>query len=266
MNAVTVDVEDWYHCLEADPNKWADFEDRVVASTRRCLDLFEQCDTRATFYVLGDVSTRHPELVAEIDAAGHEIGSHGSSHRFVYDQSEAEFESDVSASLQCLRGIVDQPVESYRAPYFSITKRSLWALPILQKLGIRFDSSIFPVLNHRYGIPTAQRLPHEIADDLLELPITTFRMGALNVPCGGGVYFRFLPYRTSRWIFEHLNERQEPVVFYLHPWELDPGQPRLPVPRGLRLRHYWDLDNTESKLRRLLTDMSFGAVRDVFAA
>ena len=111
-----------------------------------------------------------------------------------------------------------------------------------------------------------KRLPHEIADDLLELPISTYRLGALNVPCGGGVYFRFLPYKTSRWMFERLNENQEPVVFYLHPWELDPEQPRLPVPRALRLRHYWDLDNTADKLRRLLTDMSFGAVRDVFAS
>ncbi|HYJ78475.1 MAG TPA: polysaccharide deacetylase family protein, partial [Longimicrobiaceae bacterium] len=158
-NILTIDVEDWYHPLDEDPANWARYEDRIVLATRRVLQVLADNDTHATFFVLGHVADRHHELVREIHRAGHEVGCHGYEHRFVYRQTPAEFESDVGRAARLLSSITGEPVVSYRAPYFSITKKSLWALPILRDLGFKYDSSVFPVHNHRYGIPDAPRLP-----------------------------------------------------------------------------------------------------------
>lgn len=264
MNTMTVDVEDWYHPLDQEPGNWPRYEDRIVPATRRVLSLLDAARTTATFFVLGHVAERHPELVWEIHRAGHEVASHGHEHRFVYRQSEQEFEADVARSAGFLRGLVGQPVNAYRAPYFSITARSRWALGVLHRLGFAYDSSIYPVFNHRYGIPSAPRQPHRLEEGLTELPIATFPIGPLNLPCGGGVYFRFLPYAITRRLFARLNARGEKVVFYLHPWELDAGQPRIPLPPALGMRHYWGLAGTERKLALLLRDLRFGSVRDVF--
>jgi polysaccharide deacetylase family protein (PEP-CTERM system associated) len=265
MHVLTVDVEDWYHPLDPEPGHWPRYEDRVGASTRRLLRLMEEEGARATFFVLGHVAERHPELVREIAAAGHEVASHGTLHRFVYRQTPAELEADVRASRDLLADLAGAPVRGYRAPYFSVTRASLWALPVLRDLGFAYDASIHPVLNHRYGIPGAPRLPHRTAEGLLEVPPSTFPLPGMNLPCGGGAYFRLLPYAVTERLLSRLDAAGERIVFYLHPWEIDPGQPRMRVRAGLRWRHYHALDRTEARLRRLMRRFRFGSVRDVLA-
>ncbi len=263
MNALTIDVEDWYHCLEPDPAQWHRFEDRITGAVRRTLDVLEPSGTKATFFVLGHVADRHPELVAELHALGHEIASHGQEHRFVYQQTPAEFESDVSRNVSTLSAIIGAPVRGYRAPCFSITRQSLWALPILKKLGMAYDSSIFPVVNHRYGIPDAPRFAYDALEGLREWPVSTFRLAGINLPFAGGAYFRLLPYALVRGMFKRLNDRGEPVMFYLHPWELDPGHPRIPLPVALRFRHYHGLAKTAGRLGRLIDEFPFSTVRAI---
>jgi polysaccharide deacetylase family protein (PEP-CTERM system associated) len=266
VNVMTIDVEDWYHPLIEDDTQWASCEDRVVDSTRRVLDLLDQAGVCATFFVLGYVADRHPDLVREIARRGHEVGSHGYHHRFAYRQTPAEFEADVTRSLITLRAIVDQPVNCYRAPYFSITDRSRWALDVLARLGVRVDSSIFPVHNHRYGIPSAPRHPHEHPNGILEVPPTTLRLAGVNVPVGGGAYFRILPFALLRRAYQRVNREGLPIVFYLHPWEVDPHHPRVRLPLALRWRHYHGLKETELRMRELLRQFPFRPIRDVMAS
>jgi polysaccharide deacetylase family protein (PEP-CTERM system associated) len=262
QNILTFDVEDWYHCLDPDPDNWDRYEDRIVESTHAVLDVLQQTKTRATFFVLGHVAERHPELVRELVDAGQEIATHGTNHRFVYQQEPEQFARDVETSVSLLHQITGQTILGYRAPYFSVTSQSLWALSVLQQAGLRYDSSIFPVINHRYGIPDAPRKIHRTDSGLWELPPSTYRCMNVNIPCCGGVYFRFLPYIAIRAMFRSLNRRGMPVVFYLHPWELDADQPRVAVSRFLRFRHYWRLKHTARKLKRLITDFPFGSARE----
>jgi len=265
MNVMTIDVEDWYHSLEPDPERWSGYADRVEAPTRRLLELFEIYGTRATFFVLGHVAELHPDLVREIASRGHEVGSHGYYHRFAYRQTREEFAADVARSIDLLKKLTGKPVTSYRAPYFSITAGSMWALEELARLGIRHDSSVFPVHNPRYGVPGAPALPHARPGGLTEVPPSTFQFAGINLPVAGGVYFRFAAYPVLRAVYRKLERRGHPVVFYLHPWELDPGQPRVALPAGLRLRHYWALRDTERKLCALLQDFRFRPIREVSA-
>jgi polysaccharide deacetylase family protein (PEP-CTERM system associated) len=263
MNVMTIDLEDWYHCLDEDPANWHLYEDRVVIEVQRILEILKSNQTRVTFFVLGYVAERHPELIREIHRAGHEIGCHGYEHRFIYRQSPLEFESDVRRAANLLFAITGEPILSYRAPYFSITQKSLWALTVLRDLGFKYDSSIFPVRNHRYGIPGAPRLPFKTEEGILEFPISTFPFVNLNIPFAGGIYFRFFSYRFVRSLCRRLNARGESIIFYLHPWELDDEQPRIPLPAALRLRHYWKLDQTAGKLDRLLQDFRFAPMREM---
>jgi polysaccharide deacetylase family protein (PEP-CTERM system associated) len=258
---MTIDVEDWYHCIDHDPANWSRYEDRIVDPVRRLLEIFDTTDTLATFFVLGHVADAFPNLIREIHDQGHEIATHGSEHRFVYGQTPEEFEADVSRSMSRLYEITGVRVRGYRAPFFSITRRSLWALPVLKKLRIEYDSSIFPVLNHRYGIPDAPRLPHQTENGLTEIPVSTFPIGRTNVPCGGGVYFRALPLSITMRCYERLARRNEPIVFYLHPWEIDADHPRIPMPATLRVRHYWGLAKTAAKLTRLCSEFPFTSVQ-----
>jgi polysaccharide deacetylase family protein (PEP-CTERM system associated) len=262
LNALTVDLEDWYHGVELPPSRWPELEDRVVPVTERLLSILDEHGARATFFVLGDVADRHPELVREIRKRGHEIGTHGCSHRFVYEQGPDEFREDIRHSLELLRACGCDDVAGHRAPYFSITRRSLWALEILAELGIRYDSSIFPVSNYRYGIPGAERWPHEVGS-MLEFPISTWRVAGRNVPIAGGAYFRLLPYVVTRRGIAAANGAGKPVVFYLHPWEIDPGHPRIPLPRRVALTHYANLRATERRLSRLLGEFRFAPAREV---
>jgi len=265
-NVLSIDVEDWYHGLETAPEDWHKYEDRIADATRRVLDILAMADTHATFFILGDVVEKHPDLVREIHDAGHEVGSHGPDHQFVYTLKPDQFEIDLQKCLKNLTDITGEPVVSYRAPYFSVTRDSLWALPLLNKLGIKYDSSIFPVENYRYGIPDAPRTPYRTDDGIIEVPISTYPVGNTNIPCGGGVYFRFYPYPLVKFLYSRLINRGEQLVFYLHPWEVDPGQPVMSPDkgqRGMMTRHYWALDKTAPKLTRLLRDFEFGPIREV---
>jgi polysaccharide deacetylase family protein (PEP-CTERM system associated) len=279
VNGLSVDVEDYFHVSAFEPvvqrEKWGTFESRVVANTERLLRLFAETGVRATFFVLGWVAEREPSLVQRIAAQHHEIACHGYWHRLVYHQSPAEFREDVRRSKSVLEALTGRPVLGFRAPSFSITKSCLWALDILAEEGFVYDASIFPIRHDRYGIPGAPRHAHRVGGrygvqsrdvtgiSLLEVPSSTVRLGGMTLPVSGGGYFRLLPYAWTRWGIRRVNEREgRPVVFYLHPWEVDPEQPRLPGSRLSRLRHYRNLEKTEQRLRRLLEDFKFGPIVD----
>jgi polysaccharide deacetylase family protein (PEP-CTERM system associated) len=254
--ALTIDLEDWFHGLDLAPTRWHGLERRAVASTRLLLAMLAEHRARATFFVLGRIAEAHPELVERILAEGHEIGSHGHDHQFVYRQAPDAFARDLDASLEALRRAGAPNVVSYRAPYFSITRDSLWALDRLAEAGIVRDSSIMPARNPRYGIVSAPLVPYSIQTapgrPLLELPVSCLAAGRLRLPFGGGFYLRFLPLATIRAAIRHTLDQSRPVVFYLHPWELDPGQPRLRLPAQVAATRYYRLGSTARKLSALL--------------
>jgi polysaccharide deacetylase family protein (PEP-CTERM system associated) len=274
VNAMSVDVEDYFHVSVFDGivprSQWARMESRVCANTTRLLDLFAEFNVRSTFFVLGWVAERYPQLVKTIADAGHEIASHGYAHRLIYDQTPAAFREDVRKAKLLLEDASGTAVMGYRAPSYSITPRSLWALDILIDEGYRYDSSIFPIRHDRYGIPVSPRDPFPIERDggtLMEVPGSTVRVGPLNLPIAGGGYFRLLPYQWTRWGIARLNAvEQQAAVFYIHPWEIDPEQPRLQAGWLGRLRHYRNLDQTEARLRALLTDFRFSTVASLLGA
>jgi len=274
QNALTVDVEDYFHVAALAPNihrdSWTSRESRVVANTQRLLTIFEQFDVRATFFVLGWVAERHPQLVRDIAARGHEVACHGFSHRLVYEQPRKEFLEETRRAKSFLEDITGTAVLGYRAASYSIVRRSLWALDILVDLGFAYDSSIFPVRHDLYGIPGARRAPHRMAtpggQTIVEWPLATAEILGRRLPVAGGGYFRLLPYWLSRWGLASINRReQRPFIFYLHPWEIDPGQPRVPASWLSRVRHYTNLEKCEERLRMLLREFRFGTARDGLA-
>ncbi len=274
-NAFSVDVEDWYQVSDFEDRvqlgEWGRYESRVVQNTRRILRLLDEFGVKGTFFILAWNAERHPELIEEIAGAGHEIATHGYAHRLVYELGPEGFRADLERSLEILRRILGFPVRGYRAPSFSVTARSLWALDILLELGIEYDSSIFPVKDSLYGVPGALRFPFVIHSrqgrDLVEFPMSTTRLGRRNLPLGGGAYLRVLPYSYMRWGMRRVNREGQPAIVYLHPWELDPGQPRLGNrgKRGLST-HYLNLSAMEEKLRRLLRDFRFAPVGEVLSS
>jgi len=272
LNILTVDVEDYFQvsAFERDISRdqWNRYDGRVVSNTHRVLKLLDRHGVCATFFVLGWVARRYPRLVRDIHAAGHQIGSHGYWHRLVYDQSPEQFRSDLQQSRDVLADTIGEPVTAYRAPSFSITKRSLWALDILVEEGFLFDSSIFPVYHDRYGIPDAKPTIHRIATSagpLWEFPPSVIRFARLNVPICGGGYFRLYPLKLTLRVLSSANRKSgRPFVFYIHPWELDPEQPRLRAGSRLsRARHYLNLASTEKKLGIVLDQYPFGRLCDV---
>ena len=272
LNAFSVDVEDYFHVSAfekvVDRSRWGSYESRVVSNTHRILALLERHQVRATFFVLGWVAETYPQLVREIHDGGHEIGSHGRWHRLIYEQSPAEFRADVRESKSILENTIGAPVTAHRAASFSITRRSLWALEILAEEGFAVDTSIVPVVHDRYGIPDAIPTLHRIATaagPLWEFPPPVLRFAGLKLPVGGGGYFRLLPLPlTLRWLARVNRDVRAPFVFYVHPWEIDPDQPRLPVRSPLaRFRHYVNLASTERKLDVLLRHFRFGRICDV---
>jgi len=270
-NALTVDVEDYFHVAALAPSirreSWTSRESRVVGNTRRLLDIFEQFGVRGTFFVLGWVAERYPHLVKDIATRGHEVACHGFSHRLVYEQSPEEFREESLRSKNLLEDITGSAVLGYRAASYSIVRESLWALDILVELGFVYDSSIFPVRHDRYGIPDAERLPHRMSTpggkSIVEWPLATATILGCRIPVAGGGYFRLMPYWLSRWGLASINRReQRPFVFYLHPWEIDAGQPRVSASWLSRFRHYTNLGKCEGRLRRLLGEFQFGTARD----
>ena len=272
VNALTVDVEDYFqvsafdaHIARAD---WASQPCRIERNVDRILELCEQHRVHATFFTLGWIAERYPGVVQRIVAGGHELASHGSAHRRASAQTPQEFQRDVAASKDLLEQLGGQRVAGYRAPSFSIGADNLWALDCLQAAGYRYSSSIYPVRHDHYGMPDSPRFGWRPRGEhgLLELPVSTVRLLGRNLPAGGGGYFRLLPYAASRWALRRINERDgQAGIFYFHPWELDPGQPR-PAGVGVktRFRHYLNLHRMEGRLGRLLADFRWGRMDHIF--
>jgi polysaccharide deacetylase family protein (PEP-CTERM system associated) len=266
LNAFTVDFEDWYQGLEIGPSDWAGYARRLEPATRRLLDVLGEAGVKATFFVLGIAAEEHPELVRLIARQGHELATHGHSHALVYQLSPQTYRTELERSIRVIEDLAGTKVLGHRAAFFSITRQSTWALDLLVELGVRYDSSIYPVLNYRYGIDDAPRWPHPLTAggrSIVEFPISTWRLAGRNVPIAGGAYFRLYPYAFTRMGFRSINRQGQPAVFYIHPWELDPGQPRIRLPRRIALTHYANLGATEGRLRRLLRDFRFAPMKDV---
>ncbi len=274
VNAFTIDVEDYYHVSAfagvIPRAAWNALESRVVANTRRLLELLGEAGVKATFFVLGAVAERHPALVREIAEQGHEIACHGYSHQLIYEQTPQAFRYETAKAKALLEELGGAPVQGYRAASWSVTKASLWACEILGELGFSYDSSIYPVAHDRYGIPGEQRHIHSrpVAHqpDMVEFPPATMALGPLVIPVGGGGYFRLYPYAVTKAALRWINRREKaPFSFYIHPWEIDPDQPRVEASRLSRFRHYVCLSRCEGRLRRLLRDFRFDTALSVLA-
>lgn len=265
----TVDVEEYFQVSAFEPyvarSQWDVLPSRVVLGVRAILELLAEHDARGTFFILGWIAERHRGLVREIAKAGHEIASHGTDHRRVTELTPEQFRESVRASKRVLEDVARQPVFGYRAPSFSITRDREWALDILLEEGYRYDSSLFPVRRRGYGFVGGQRDPHVLsraAGELNEIPPATIQMAGQVLPAGGGAYFRIFPYAVVRAALRGAQRRGVPGTFYIHPWELDPDQPRVSVSTTTRIRHYGGLDRTESRLRRLLSSFRFGTISE----
>lgn len=265
-NGLSVDVEDYFHAeaiaAHFGRGNWEALESRVVRNTQRVLDLLGEHNVRATFFVLGWVAERFPKIVREIHARGHEIGCHSYWHRLIYRLTPEEFRDDTRRAKDVIETCTGTKVVGYRAPSFSVTKNSLWALEILSELGFAYDSSIFPIRHDFYGMPDHSRFPCRYQEvgkrGIVEFPMSTWRVGNVNLPFGGGGYLRILPFAYTRRAFRRVNEgEQQPAIVYFHPWEIDPGQPRLKVPLRSRLRHYTNLSGMRKRITVLLQNYEF---------
>ena len=272
-NALTVDVEEYFQVAAFERtivrDSWDTVESRVEFSCGRVLDLFDAQGVRGTFFVLGWIAERHPGLVRRIVKDGHELASHGYDHTRVHNFTPEQFRADVVRTKAVLEDIGGVQVRGYRAPSYSINAKNLWALDVLQETGHAYSSSIYPIRHDLYGMPDAPRFPFRFRPDgILEIPVTTVRMGGRNYPCGGGGYFRLLPYGAFRWMLARVNEQdRQSGLFYFHPWEVDPGQPRVKgAPLKSRFRHYLNLESMATRLERLLGDFSWGRMDEVFGA
>jgi polysaccharide deacetylase family protein (PEP-CTERM system associated) len=270
INSLTIDVEDYFQVSALAPhfprNTWDAVPCRVERNVDRILTLLDGHGAHATFFTLGWVAERYPLLVRRIVGGGHEVASHGYAHERASALSHKAFTADITLAKAVLEDITGQPVAGYRAPSFSIGKSNLWAHDCIAEAGYSYSSSVYPVKHDHYGIPDAPRFPWRLANGLIEIPVTTMRLLGRNWPAGGGGYFRLLPYALSRWQIERVNrDDRRPAIFYFHPWEIDPGQPRVAEATAkTRFRHYINLDRTEARLGRLLTDFTWGRADRVF--
>ena len=270
MNALTVDVEDYFQVSALAPHIARDSWDaqpcRIERNVQLLLAMFAQHDARATFFTLGWIAERYPQLVRDIVAGGHELASHGYGHLRASEQSRGDFTEDVQRAKALLEDIGGKAVRGYRAPSFSIGHTNPWAFDVLLEAGYQYSSSVYPVQHDHYGMPDAPRFPYAARPGLIEIPITTTRVMGRNLPAGGGGYFRLAPYKLSRWALRRVNSiDRRPAIFYMHPWEIDPGQPRVAgTDMKTRFRHYVNLSRTEARLGRLLHDFKWGRVDEVF--
>jgi polysaccharide deacetylase family protein (PEP-CTERM system associated) len=270
-NALTIDVEDYYQVTAFSGRiaraDWINLPSRVEANTTRLLDEISAAGFQATFFVLGWVAESHPHLIRRIADLGHEVGCHSAEHRSVYQMTPSEFREDTKRAKVALEAATGQQVYGYRAPSFSIRDDSTWAFEILAELGFQYDSSVFPVKHPNYGMPHSSRFPYRIETNsgpIVEFPMSTIEFGGVRSPLGGGAYLRFLPYWYTRWALRHVNEREgHPVCVYIHPWELDPEQPRMKGSLTARMRHYFGLRGAGRKLHNLLADFEFCSVRSL---
>ncbi len=268
-HALSIDLEEFFqiHALSdvIKEESWHTFPSSVEGNTEKILELLELHGITATFFCLGWIAQRHPALIRRIHDKGHEIGCHGFSHQVIYHQDRQSFYEDVSKAKKVLEEIIGSPVIGYRAPTYSITKKTIWAIDILQELGFRYDSSIFPIYHDNYGIPDAPRLPHLIeGTGMVEFPISTLTVGKFNMPISGGGYFRLFPYLITKAALKAMEERNEPFVFYIHPWEFNPETPRI---EGMslfsRFRTYVGISRTHKRFSTLIKDFSFTTVARV---
>lgn len=274
VNAMSVDVEEYFQVQAMERTvkrqEWDRRTSRVAASTNRILDLFAAHDAKATFFTLGWVAERHPGLIRRIVADGHELASHGYEHGRVDCQTPAEFRADISRTKAILEDLGGVRVKGYRAPTFSIGRKNMWAFDELAEAGYSYSSSINPIRHDLYGMEEAPRVPFlpNGPGGVTEFPITTLRLRGRNLPCGGGGFFRLMPYRVSRWAISTVNKRDAmPTIFYFHPWEVDPEQPREPgLSAKSRFRHYLNLSRMEQRLTRLVQDFAWNRMDNVFAA
>ena len=270
VNALTIDVEDYFQVWALTPyiprEKWDETPCRVERNVDRIPDLLADPGARATFFTLGWIAKRHPQLVRRIAEAGHEVASHGYGHRRTTELSREGFFADILLAKSILEDLLGAEIKGYRAPNFSVNSASEWAHDCIVEAGYRYSSSVYPIKHDHYGDPDSSRFPYQSRKDLLELPIATVRLFDRNWPAGGGGYFRLLPYPVSRWLIKQLNDGEgRPAIFYFHPWELDPGQPRVPgIDVKTRFRHYVNLAQTERRLRRLVADFHWNRVDHLF--
>jgi len=246
---------------------WSSSLSRVEIGTARVLENLDRHETRATFFVLGWIAEHHPGLVRRIAQAGHEIASHGYGHELVTSLDNRRFRSDVRRAKNVLEDLVGTPVVGYRAPSFTIVRSTLWALPILVEEGYAYDSSIVPIRHDRYGIPGSPASPHVVqttSGPIREIPPSTLQVSGIRFPVCGGGYLRQYPFMVFRWMVRQVASRGDPIILFIHPWELDPDQPRLSADLVSRLRHYRNLGKTSERMQQLLAEFSFGRVRDIF--
>ena len=271
-NALTIDVEDYFQVSAFAPHidraSWDSCECRVERNVGRILDMLAEKNVRATFFTLGWIAERYPQLIRRIVEGGHELASHGYGHERASDLTESAFVQDITRSKALLEDLCGVEVRGYRAPSFSIGEGNLWAFDCLADAGYRYSSSIYPIRHDHYGMPDAPRFAHEIRPGLLEVPITTLRMLNRNMPSSGGGYFRLFPYPLSRWMLNRVNRLDaQSGVFYFHPWEIDVDQPRIPgISSKTRFRHYVNIHRMEERLGRLLGDFAWGRMDDIFLA
>jgi polysaccharide deacetylase family protein (PEP-CTERM system associated) len=269
-NAFTVDVEDYFQVSALAPyiprDQWDEKPCRVERNVDRILQLLDDAGAHATFFTLGWIAERYPQLIRRIGDNGHEVASHGYQHERASELDPAAFLADIQLAKAVLEDVAGGAVSGYRAPSFSINSANDWAFDCLTEAGYRYSSSIYPIEHDHYGMPDAPRFPYRSRDSLLEVPITTTRFMNRNWPAGGGGYFRLMPYAMSKWLIRRVNEVDgQPAIFYFHPWELDPEQPRVPgIDAKTRFRHYVNLHRTEDRLRQLLRDFNWDRVDHVF--
>ena len=269
-NALTIDVEDYFQVSAMAPyirrSEWDSRECRVERNVDRILALLARRNTHATFFTLGWLAERYPQLVRRIVAQGHELASHGYGHERASDLSREAFTDDIRRAKHLLEDLAGVPVLGYRAPSFSIGEGNLWAFDCLLATGHRYSSSIYPIAHDHYGMPDAPRFAHSVAGGLIEIPITTLRLGGRNLPSSGGGYFRLLPYALSRWMIRRVNATdRQAAIFYFHPWEIDSAQPRVAgINLKTRFRHYVNIDRMERRLDQLLQDFRWGRMDDIF--
>lgn len=269
INALTVDVEDYFQVSAFAPHiprtEWTSHECRVERNIDCILGMLDEHETKATFFTLGWIAERYPDLIRRIADCGHEVASHGYGHERASDQTPEGFYSDIHLAKLILEDLVGREVKGYRAPSFSIGERNLWAFECLERAGYQYSSSIYPIRHDHYGMPDAPRHAHRVGN-LLEVPATTLRFFNRNWPASGGGYFRLMPYHLSRWMIRRVNSVDKlSAVFYFHPWEIDTGQPRITgVGAKTRFRHYVNIDRMEQRLHRLLADFSWGRMDDLF--
>jgi polysaccharide deacetylase family protein (PEP-CTERM system associated) len=270
VNALTIDVEDYFQVSafaeRISRDDWDALPCRVERNIDRILELLSETDAHATFFTLGWIAERYPALIRRISAAGHEVASHGFGHRRASEQDRDTFLADIRLAKAILEDVAGHEVHGYRAPSFSVGPRNEWAFDCMTEAGYRYSSSIYPIRHDHYGVPDAPRFAHEVRPGLLEVPVATIRMLTKNLPAGGGGYFRLLPYAVSRWSIRRINTfDRKPAMFYFHPWEIDPDQPRVDgVSAKTRFRHYVNLSRMEPRIARLLADFRWDRADRVF--